>query len=280
MSELNQPSRGNKTAQYVVLALAAALFLLPAYWLGISAFKSQEMIFRLPPDPLPIPPKLGNFEQVFQETQMARAFVNTVVIAALQVVLTLGLCSLAGMAFARYTRAPGHKVLFAFVLGTMLIPGAVTMIPVFLVLNKLHLINTYWAMVLPGLANAFGIFWMRQYIASNVPVELYEAARIDGASEFATYWRVVVPIIKPAMGALGVLVLISSWNNLMWAFITLRTPNMATMPLVIYLMQGDIRTPYGMLMAAGLLATAPLVIGFIFFQRWFISGVAAGAVKS
>ena len=279
MKELNQPSRFNWSSQYTVLAVAAVLFMLPAYWLFISAFKSQEMIFSLPPDPLPWPPQFENLAQLLAGTPMVRAFINTMVIAALQVGLTLMLCSLAGMAFARYTRAPGHSVLFAFVLGTMLIPGAVTMIPVFLVLNKMQLINTYWAMVLPGLANAFGIFWMRQYIGANVPAELYEAARIDGASEFATYWRIVVPIIKPAMGALGVLVLIASWNNLMWAFIALRTPNMQTMPLVVYLMEGDLRTPYGMVMAAGLVATLPLVIAFLCFQRWFISGVAAGAVK-
>ena len=220
-----------------------------------------------------------NILDVLRDTPLLRAFFNTTLIAVAQVSLTLLLCSMAGLAFARYRNAPGHKWLFGFVLATMMIPGAVTTIPVFIVLAKLHLINSYWAMILPGAANAFGIFWMRQYISQNVPDSLYDAAAIDGAGPFATYWQIVVPIIKPALAALGVLVLISSWNNLMWAFITLRTENMQTMPLLIYLMQGEQRTPYGLIMAGGLIATAPLVVAFLIFQRAFISGVTAGAVK-
>jgi multiple sugar transport system permease protein len=135
-------------------------------------------------------------------------------------------------------------------------------------------------MILPGAASAFGIFWMRQYIIANVPDDLLSAARIDGCGEWGIYWQIVLPVIRPALGALGILLLIGSWNNLMWAFIVLRSEDMYTLPLLIYLLQGEDRTPYGMLMAAGLLATLPLVIAFLFFQRSFISGITAGAVKS
>lgn len=276
---LSTPSVAERALAYGLLGISAVLFLLPAYWLVVSAFKTQSRIFSHPPEFIPLPPVLVNLSDVFEQTPLLRAFINTSLIAAIQVSLTLLLCSLAGLAFARYRHAPGHKFLFGFVLATMMIPGAVTTIPVFIVLAKLHMINTYWAMILPGAANAFGIFWMRQYIGQNVPEELYDAAEIDGAGPFATYWQIVIPIIKPALGALGVLVLISSWNNLMWAFITLRTENMQTMPLLVYLMQGDQRTPYGLIMAAGLIATVPLVIAFLIFQRSFISGVTAGAVK-
>jgi ABC-type glycerol-3-phosphate transport system permease component len=120
---------------------------------------------------------------------------------------------------------------------------------------------------------------MRQYIASNVPDDLLAAARIDGCSEFRIYWNIVLPLCKPPLAALGVLTLISNWNNLMWAFVVLRTEDMYTLPLQIYLLQGELYTPYGMLMAGGLLATLPLVVAFLLFQKAFIEGLTAGAVK-
>jgi ABC-type glycerol-3-phosphate transport system permease component len=256
------------------------LFVAPFYWLVVSSISTQEQIFSLPPHMWPVPPAWGNFREAFHQTPLLRAFVNSLVIAAAHVSLALLLCSLAGYAFAKFPQAPGNRVLFAIVLATMLIPGAVTMIPVFVILARMHLVNTYWAMVLPGAANAFGIFWMRQYIVTNVPDDLMAAARIDGCSEWGVYCSIVLPVIRPALGALGILLLIGVWNNLMWAFIVLRTDDMYTMPLLIFLLQGETRTPFGMLMACGLLATVPLVVAFLFFQRWFIAGMTAGAVKS
>lgn len=269
-----------RSAIYLLLIALSLVFLFPGYWLAISAFKSQSQIFATPPTWIPSPWEWGNFARICQETNIVRAFVNSVVIAAGHVTLSLFLCSLAGFAFAKYPNAPGGKKLFAFVLGTMMIPHAVTLIPTFVILTGLKMTNTYWAMIIPGAAGAFGIFWMRQYIAAHVPTDLLYAARIDGCSEFGIYWRVVLPIAKPAMAALGIMLLIGSWNNLMWAFLVLRTKDMQTLPLVIYLLQGETRTPFGMLMAGGLLATLPLVLGFLLFQRHFIAGITSGAIKT
>ncbi len=265
---------------HLCLLALSLVFLFPFYWLAIAAFKSQSQIFATPPTWLPSPWEWGNLVDIYRQTNLIRAFVNSAVIAVGHVTLALFLCSLAGYAFAKYPSAPGARKLFAFVLGTMMIPHAVTLIPTFVILMKLRMINTYWAMILPGAAGAFGIFWMRQYIAAHVPDDLLSAARIDGCSEFGIYWRVVVPIAKPALAALGIMLLIGSWNNLMWAFVILRTEDMQTLPLVIYLLQGETRTPFGMLMAGGLLTTLPLVVGFLLFQRQFISGITAGAVKA
>ena len=251
----------------------------PFYWLFISAFKTQAQIFMVPPQWPPHPVTGQNFVDLYRETDLPRAFLNSVIISGGHVLLSLFLCSLAGYAFAKYPQAPGHGKLFAFVLGTMMIPGAVTLIPTFLVMVRLHWINTYWAMIIPGAAGAFGIFWMRQYMGANVPDDLVHAARIDGCSEFGIYYRIALPIARPALAALGILQLIGSWNNLMWAFIVLRTQDMLTLPIVIYLLQGEMRTPYGMLMAGGLLTTLPLVLAFLFFQKQFISGITAGAIK-
>ncbi len=263
----------------LLLILLALVFIFPFYWLLTSAFKTQAQIFTVPPQWLPAPFTVQNFVDLYRETNLLRAFLNSVIVSGGHVVLSLWLCSLAGYAFAKFPQAPGHGKLFAFVLGTMMIPGAVTLIPTFLVMVKLHWINTYWAMIVPGAAGAFGIFWMRQYIGANVPDDLIHAARIDGCSEFGIYARVVLPIVRPALAALGIMQLIGSWNNLMWAFIVLRTQDMLTLPVVIYLLQGEIRTPYGMLMAGGLLATLPLVLAFLCFQKSFIAGITAGAVK-
>jgi ABC-type glycerol-3-phosphate transport system permease component len=279
------PQRGprsllaEKLFLYGLFTVVALVFIVPYLFLVTGAFKTKQEIFT-PGQLLPSTLNLQNFKAAYDTTVIVRAFLNSTVIAVTHVSLSLFLCSLAGYAFAKFRGAPGNGVLFAVVLGTMMIPGAVTTIPVFVILNELNLMNTFWVMILPGAANAFGIFWMRQYISTNVPDDLMAAARIDGCGEFRIYWQIVLPVIKPALAALGILVLIGTWNNLMWAFIALRTENMYTLPLVIYLLQGEQRTDYGMLMACGLLATLPLVIAFLLFQRSFIQGMTAGAVKA
>jgi cellobiose transport system permease protein len=268
-----------RAATYVGLTLVALIFMFPFYWLLVSAFKTQAQIFSNPPVWFPHSPTFANFTELNRETDLLRAFVNSVVTSAGSVVLSLFLCSLAGYAFAKFPQAPGHAKLYGFVLGTMMIPTAVTLIPSFLVLVKLHWVNTYLAMIVPGAVGAFGIFWMRQYFAAHVPDDLINAARIDGCSEFGIYWRIALPVARPALAALGIMQLIGSWNNLMWAFVVLRTKDMFTLPIVIYLLQGEMRTPYGLLMAGGVLTTLPLVIAFLLFQKQFIAGIASGAIK-
>lgn len=265
---------------YAVLVMLTVVFIFPFYWLFISSFKTRDQIFTLPPEFVPNPWHFGNLIRVFKETNVIRCLFNSIFVAVGYCSLALFLCSLGGYAFAKYPRAPGHNKLFIFVLGTMMIPGAVTLIPIFIILCKLHMINTYWAIIIPGAANAFGIFWMRQYIASNLPNDLIDAARIDGCSEFGIYWRIALPVARPALAALGILFLIGVWNNLMWAFIVLRTEDMYTLPLMIYLMHGELRTPYELIMAGGLIATLPLVIAFLLFQRHFIQGIMSGSIKA
>ena len=165
---------------YLLLGVAAIVFLFPCYWLLISSFESQSEMFALPPHWLPNPWRWENFVELVQQTNLVRAFLNSIVVSAGSVALSLFLCSLAGFAFAKYPGAPGQSGLFSFVLSTMLIPGAVLLIPLFEILIKIHWVNTYLAMIVPGAAGAFGIFWMRQYFMANLPDELVNAARIDG----------------------------------------------------------------------------------------------------
>jgi cellobiose transport system permease protein len=271
----------NRFMAYTLLIALSLVFLFPFYWLFISAFKGTEQIFVTPPQWIPAPWQTSNFRDVLdmQHVDVFRSFFNSVVISVGHCALVLFLCSLAGYAFAKYPHAPGRDKLFIFILGTMMIPGSVLIIPLYVIMMKLHAINTYWSMIIPGAANAFGIFWMRQYISGNVHDDLLDAARIDGCGEFGIYWRVVLPIITPALAALGILTFLFAWNNLMSAFLFMRTKDMYTLPLVIYLLSSEPRVPYGMVMAASLLATAPLVVAFLLFQRYFIAGITAGAIK-
>jgi ABC-type glycerol-3-phosphate transport system permease component len=281
--------RRTQAVLYAAMIFAAALFMLPYYWLGSTSLQTEQRIFTPPPGLIPAAsaeegsvtfvPEISNFADVFRKTNFGRAFLNSGLIAVGHVSLSLFLCSLAGFAFAKHQHAPGRDLLFQTVLGTMLIPAAVTTIPVFIVMARLGLMNTYWSMILPGAASAFGIFWMRQYINANVPDELLDAARIDGCSEFEIYARIVIPVIRPALGALGVLSLLSTWNNLLWAILMLRSEDMYTLPILIYMLQGEQKTDYGMVMASGLLASLPLLIAFLLFQRSFVAGITAGAVK-
>ncbi len=277
--DTRQKEKVRRALTYVLLVCLVVVFVFPFYWLAISAFKSQDEIFQIPPQLIPESLRLDNFADVYRETNILRAFLNSTIIAIGHCTLSVLLCSMAGYAFAKFPNAPGRDKLFAFVIGTMMLPGAVMLIPSFVIMVRLGFVNTYWALIIPGAANAFGIFWMRQYIKSNVPDDLLDAARVDGCRELSIYWRVVLPIIRPALSALFILRLMYSWNNLMWAFIMLRTDNMQTMPLLIYLLQGETQTPYGMLMAGCFLITLPLVIAFIVFQKQFVSGITTGAVK-
>jgi len=265
---------------YLLLTFVAVIFMFPFYWLFISAFKSKEQIFTLPPQFLPNPWKLDNLIRVFKETNVIQTFFNSTIIAVGYCTLALFLCSLGGYAFAKYPKAMGHRKLFAFILGTMMIPSAVTIIPLYVIMCKLHMVNTYWALIIPNAASAFGIFWMRQYISSSLHGSLIDAARIDGCSEFGIYWRIAMPLARPALAALGILFLIGIWNNLMWAFIVLRTKEMYTLPLMIYMLNGEMRTPYELIMAGGLIATLPLIAAFLIFQKHFIQGMMSGSIKA
>lgn len=192
--------------------------------------------------------------------------------------LTLLFCSMAGYAFAmlefRFKRA-----LFALVMGTLMVPAFMNMIPSFMVMDALGWIDTHRALYLPGAASAFGIFLMRQFAASTVPRELLSAARIDGCSELGIYWRIALPLMKPALGTLGLITFIGSWNNFMSPLIVLRSADNYTLPLALRSLFSTTSTEWGALMAGSAIATLPLLVLFVVSSRQLIAGLTAGAVK-
>ncbi|WP_293797922.1 carbohydrate ABC transporter permease [uncultured Bosea sp.] len=258
----------------IVLALLA-LVLTPVLWAVLSAFKSRADIFA--GDVWPRRWSLENFDELLAKTFYLRWMVNSLVVALASTVLGLLFCSLGGYAFAKFD-FPGKTVMFWVVIASVSIPAFTTVIPLFGWLAKLGLLDTYIVLILPFAANAFGIFLMRQY-AMAVPNELLDAGRMDGAGEFRLYWSVVLPLLRPALGTVGVLIFIASWNSYIWPLVMMRSDEMLTLPVGVATLKGDQLPEYGMLMAASVLSSVPIIIAFLIMQRQFIAGLTQGAVK-
>jgi len=209
---------------------------------------------------------------------LPRAFGNSLKITTSYTLLSLLFCSMGGYAFAIYD-FPGKKQLFAILLATMMIPATAGMIPWFLLMSKIGWVNNMLALVVPGCASAFGIFWMRQYCQNNVPKALMEAARIDGCSEWTIFFRVIAPVLLPAYASLGIMNFVNQWNEFTQSLLILKKPRYFTLPLLLRSMVGDRGTDYGALMLASTCAVLPLLIVFLCASKYFMSGLTAGAIK-
>jgi ABC-type glycerol-3-phosphate transport system permease component len=263
---------------YGVLIAVSVFMILPFLWMFSTSLKPADEIFAHPPIFISARSSLRAYIYLVEQYQIIRVVGNTFVIAFSATVLQLFFCSLAGYGFAKY-RFPGRNALFAFLLGTMIIPFTVIMVPQYVIMRDFHWIDTFLPLIIPGAANAFGIFFMRQYIAS-ISDELLDAARIDGASEFSLYLRIVLPIITPGLISLGLIFFMGSWNSFLWPLIILKSPQNFTLPLVIRSMIGPVgRTVYDVQMAGSVISLIPLLIIFLIFQRRFIEGITAGAVR-
>lgn len=263
---------------WVFLILGALLMLGPFYFMFVFATHTRADIFSVPP-----PLFFGSnfFENMKILMGKIPFWINlgwSLYVGLMSTALTLLFCSMAGFAFAVY-EFRFKKALFALVMGTMLVPSFLGMIPTFLIMDALNWIDQPRALYLPGAAPAMGIFLMRQYITSAIPKELIEAARMDNCGEFTIYWRVVVPLLGPVFGTLGLIAFIASWNNFIGPLVVMRSPEMYTFPLALRSMQSPVDTEWGALMAGSAIAVIPLLIIFIFSSRRLIAGLTAGAVR-
>jgi ABC-type glycerol-3-phosphate transport system permease component len=263
---------------YVILIAISAFMVFPFVWMIVSSFKPFPEIFT-GNSFLPVHWTLHSFHSFFAQRDALRALWNSFYIATTSTILSLFLCALGGYGFAKF-RFPGRTFLFAFVISTLAIPFAVIIVPLFVMMrNDFHWIDTPWPLIIPWAANAFGIFFMRQYMLT-IPDELIDAGRVDGASEPAIFFRIILPVARPALISLGIIFFISSWNNFLWPLVVLPSPSHWTLPLLLRSLQGPPgRTPYDVLMAGSVVSTLPLVIGFLFFQRRLVAGILAGTVK-
>jgi multiple sugar transport system permease protein len=273
-------------ATQAFLLLLTVLFLAPVLWALASAFKPAGSIVS---DPLGF--DLGaatfdNYHRMFDDVPLGRGFANTAVVLVFKGSLTMFFAPLAAFGFAKY-RFRGRSLLFGTVLVTLMLPTIVLIIPLLLQMKELGWVNSYPALVLPGAVDAFAIFWMRQVIAA-VPDELIAAARVDGCGEFGIFWRIVLPVIRPALAGLGVLTVMNIYNDFVWPVVVANSEERATLQVVLATLAqnisgnrigADYATVTGELLAASSVALLPLLVVFIVLQRHFINGILAGSVK-
>ncbi|NIM93400.1 MAG: ABC transporter permease subunit [Anaerolineales bacterium] len=263
---------------YSGLILLSIFMMLPFIWMLSTSFKPYEEIFALPPIIISENMSLDGYRFIFEEINALRALRNTAFVAAAATALSLFFCTLGGYGFAKF-EFPGRRTLFAFLLATMVIPYAIMIVPSYIMMVKYFgWFNSFLPLIIPGAANAFGIFFMRQYI-TTVNDEILDAARIDGASEFGIFWRVIAPIVRPGMVTLGLILFMATWNNYLLPSIYLKKQELFTLPLLMLQMQGPAGyTQYREWMALATIGVLPLLILFIIFQRRFVEGITAGAV--
>lgn len=268
-----------RTALWGLALLALTLLTVgPFAWLLVTALKGPgENIFAYPPSLWPASPTLDNFRQVWDAVPIGRYFLNSVAVSLVSVVLNVLLASLAAYPLARM-RFRGSKGIEAALLATLMVPLPVLMIPLFLLVTKLGLINSYAGLLLPTAVNAFGIFLMRNAFLA-VPRELEEAALMDGASSWQIFWRVLIPLVTPSLATLAIFDFVAAWGDFLWPLLVLKNPDLYTLPVGIAYLAGTFSANWRLIAAGAVLAIVPILLVFLFLQRFFIAGQTAGAVK-
>ncbi|MGW0229905.1 carbohydrate ABC transporter permease [Actinopolymorpha singaporensis] len=262
---------------YVVLSVAAIGFVAPFVLMVSNSLKTAQEIIQVPPSLLPEHPTFANFAFVLQNSPYLVWYRNSLLVAVSVTVLTLFTSSIAGYIFAKFT-FPGKNVVFVVLLSTMMIPAPVLLIPSYLVMNFLHLLNTLWALVVGSIVSAFGIFLMRQFIAA-IPDDLVDAARLDGAGEFAIYWRVILPLTGPALAALGIFTFLGSWNDYLWPLIVINDQDKMVVPLALTYFNSQHAQRSDLVMAAATMAVVPVCVVFLFFQRRIVNAFVLTGIK-
>ena len=262
---------------YIVLILIAVIMVVPFLWMLSTSLKTQYDAVKIPPVWIPDPPRWENYVKLFTEQPMFQFMLNTIKIVFFVVVGQLFFSSLAAYSFARIS-FKGRNVVFFFYIATLMVPGQVTMIPTYLMFAKAGLTDNHLALILPAFFSAFGVFLLRQFFMS-LPRELEEAAEIDGCNPFMTYWRIMLPLVVPAMLTLGVFTLMNTWNDYMGPLIYLSSPEKYTMTLGIAYFKGVYTTQWNLVMAGSIVSVVPILIAYLCAQKYFIEGIAFSGVK-
>lgn len=261
------------------LLIAGLLMFWPFLWMVLSSFKPLREIFAQPPRLLPEEWQLENFERAFAGADFARGFLNSTYITVVITLLSLLTCAMAAYAFARL-RFPGNNVIFMVFLSTMMVPNQLTIIPLYLVMGELRWIDTHLSLIMPAvLFNAFGVFLLRQYVR-GIPRELEDAAQIDGAGRIRVFATIILPLLKTPLTALGIFIFLGQWNSFFYPLIFLNSERNFTLPLLVNQFKGVFSSDWTALMAASTIASAPLLVIFIFAQRQIVEGIALVGSKS
>ena len=263
---------------YIILTAGLVVMVGPFLWMLLGSLKPAADFLRNPPTFLPSAVTTDNYGRLFEQLDFPRFFFNSAVIALAVTVGTLIFCPMLGYALAKL-RWHGKRPVMALVLATLMVPAGITLIPNFILMSNLGLVNTYPGLILPFLVGAFGVFLMRQFML-GVPDEMLEAARIDGANEFRVFWSVVMPIATPVLATLGILTFLGSWNSFIYPLVMAQEPQMYTLPVALATFAtGQYQADHGMLMAGSVVLVVPVLIVFILFQRWITEGIATTGLK-
>ena len=277
------PSRGsrregNSLWVYAVLLIGLVLLVGPFLWMVASSVKTSAELHHVPPTWIPQTFTLDNYTTIFTKLNFPQYFVNSVIVAAVVVGSNLLFCSMIGYALAKL-RFRGKSAVFLIVLATIMVPQTVYLVPLFVLMSNLGLVNSYAGLILPFAAQAFGVFLMRQFI-QGVPDELLEAARMDGAGEFTVFRRVVLPLLGAPLATLGILTFLGSWNNFLWPLIIATSDSMYTLPVAVATFSiGQNAVDYGLLMAGSVVLIAPVLLVFLLLQRFVQQGIATTGLK-
>ncbi len=264
---------GGSTAIAVLLTIGAVASLIPFVWMVAFSFDTPQEFLNVPPPLIPHSFRLDNYRAVFAQVPMLRFLFNSIWVTSVTIAGQLITCSLAAYAFARL-RFPGKNVLFVVLLASLMIPNTVTVVPLFLLMRTLGLVNSDTALVLPGLVSAFGVFLLRQFF-ERVPREMEDAAKLDGANHLQIYLRIMLPMTRPALAALAILAFNATWNNFLWPLVVINTPGKMTLPLGMTFLQGQAgSTSTGVLTAAVTMSVIPSLLVFLLFQRSLVRGIA------
>ncbi|MBA2665486.1 MAG: carbohydrate ABC transporter permease [Trueperaceae bacterium] len=260
---------------YVVLTLGAVLMVFPFVWMLLSSFKDAREV--LSPSILPSQFTLVNYIEVLTRTAFPRWFMNSMIVAVSTTISVVLFCSLVGYVLA-LLRFPGKEIVFLLILSTLMVPTEMLVIPWYVMSSQFGWINTYWGIMFPGLIPGFGVFLMRQFF-STLPRDLFDAARIDGVSEFGLFFRIGLPLVGPGIAALGIFAFIGNWNAYLWPLIAGQSPSMRTVPVGISLFSGEAGAAWHLIMATTSLAIVPVLVVFVIFQKQIIEGVVLTGVK-
>jgi multiple sugar transport system permease protein len=273
-------ARTRRTLVYVLLTVGLIVTVAPFLWMALSSFKTQRELGASPPVWLPSEWTLDNFRELLDRMDVGQALFNSLLVAVFVTVCNLLFCSMLGYALAKLNFA-GKRPIFGVVLGALMVPGNLMLLPMFVMMSAMGLIDSYAALILPFAAGAFGVFLMRQFIQA-IPDELLEAARMDGAREWYIFWRIVLPLVKPALATLSIFVFLGSWNNFLWPLVATNDPGKYTLPVALATFATDPTQAdgsNGVLMAGAFLVVLPVLLVFVLLQRFFTQGIATAGLK-
>jgi cellobiose transport system permease protein len=280
---VQRPRRGSRwvagrIVTHACILVGVLLSLFPFYWLLVMSTSTTGQIFGYPPNLVPSTHLLENLRNVVANVDLAGAFLNSFIVSGALALLVVLLDSLAAFAFAKY-HFPGKDALFVVLLVTFLVPGNLSLVPSFVLMSELGWMGQLQALIVPGAANAFGIFLLRQFAQSSIPDELVESATLDGAGFFRTWWSIAVPMLRGGLAFLGIFTFVTAWNDYIWPLVVLVNPGRQTLQTALAQMNSVYTTDYGMIMAGAVVSVVPLIGIFLIGARHFIANIAAGALK-